>query len=99
MQMIGAMKLLGSVSFYEHNELRIQVSGTDWGEKLPIQSFFYIGQDKGKEWAAARADQKAYYDAFKEFVPVIKINPPKSSDEDYRFHYYADDQVVSPPSS
>lgn len=99
MQMIDAMKLLGSTSFYEHNELRVQAKHTDWGgKKLPIQSFFYIGEDKGPQWAAARADQKSYYDQFKEFVPVIKINPPSNPSEEFKFHFYDDDQVVTPPS-
>jgi hypothetical protein len=97
MQMIAAMKLLGNTAFEDHNELRIAVWDKSWNKQLPIQSFFYVGEQNSQGWTNARTDQKAYYAQTGEFVPVIKIKPPADSTEDFSFHFYADDQAVQPP--
>ncbi|ANN79973.1 hypothetical protein [Bordetella flabilis] len=90
------MQKLGAAGFANHIELRMAVWPESWNAEVPIQSYWYVGADKGQGWTNARKDQVDYYNATGEFVPVIKVKIPATHSEDYSFHYYDDDQAVQP---
>jgi hypothetical protein len=95
-QNLQAMKLLGSTSFHQQNELRVATWPTTWAKELPIQSFWYVGG--GQALANAQKDQKDYYNVAKEFVPIIQMTVPTSPTQDFDFHFNAKDQAVPIPS-
>ncbi len=98
MQMIYSVQKLGAAGFANHTEIRVEAWPESWNAEVPIQSFWYIGVYKGVGWTNAREDQTDYYNATGELVPIIKVKVPANQSEDYSFHYYADDQVISPPA-
>ncbi len=100
MQIIYAVQKLGAYGFADHIELRIAVWPEDWNAQVPIQSFWYVGIDKGQGWVNARKDQvDGNYNATGELVPPLKakLKVPATQSDNYSFHYYDDDQAVPPP--
>jgi hypothetical protein len=95
-QNLRAMKMLGTTSFNQQNELRLLTWPKGWAKELPIQSFFYVGG--GQALANARKDQTDYYNVTHEFVPVIQMTVPRKPAEDFDFHFNPQDQAVPSPS-
>lgn len=74
-------------------------------KELPVAAFIYVGgidqpDSDAKAFAArdlARDDQRRWTEQGNSWKPVIKIQLPKSIEEDAKFAYYTGDQNVPPP--
>ncbi|VVE36718.1 hypothetical protein PHO31112_03921 [Pandoraea horticolens] len=101
-QLILAMKLLGDTEFSDHNELVISAwPKTINPAELPIQSFFYVASRSapgGQALANAQKDQTDYYNVTGGgFIPIVRITPPQTKNDDYDFQFNAADQAVKIP--
>ncbi|WP_249172534.1 hypothetical protein [Burkholderia dolosa] len=101
-QLIRAMQLLGEAEFSDHNELVINAWPVNLNPaQLPIQSFFYVAagsESGGQALANAQKDQRDYYNVTNGgFVPIVRITPPQSINDDYDFHFRPEDQAVRIP--
>ncbi|MGX5057182.1 hypothetical protein ACWKX9_26770 [Enterobacter asburiae] len=80
-----------------NNEMIIRVWEQNIPEHLPVQAFFYLGGNKGREHAMH--DQQLFYKKTKLFLPVIKIFIPDIDVKaiEYprlKFSYHANDQAI-----
>lgn len=66
-------------------------SGT--GSRLPIHSFFYIGDNKA-DLRAAQYDKKRFFDLYNISIPIVKITPPKSITDTFKFEVFKEDQLI-----
>lgn len=78
---------------YPWNEVMIGAWDETKSSTLPIQSFFYIaGLPDALE--QARADQQDWLDTNANFIPVIRIELPKTPEDTTTFSYREEDQAV-----
>ncbi|MNH37625.1 hypothetical protein D3C79_985490 [compost metagenome] len=78
------------------NEVMIGAWNEARSASLPIQSFFYIDGPHGA-LEQAQADQRDWHQTHGSFIPVIRIQLPKSLQDSARFSYHEDDQAVALP--
>ncbi|MEN8638742.1 hypothetical protein [Pseudomonas sichuanensis] len=91
-QSIVGRSLITSANWYGNNELRLATWQPGTGAQLPIQSFFYVAGTAGL--ASAQDDQRRYYQAYNQVVPVIQLTFASNKNEKASFIYNESDQVV-----
>ena len=85
-------------------QTEIRVPAWDDGDdkKLPILAFIYTPRTKTSKEGLDKAqdDQRRYFEKTGKWVPVIRVDLPKTNNEDARFTYNKGDQSskVSPPA-
>lgn len=98
-QVIDIMNMLGQVSLGEQNEMRAATWAQGIGEKLPIESFFYLADAGDAALIDARNDQLDYNRTTGRFVPVIRMTLPTAAGKQATFHYLDADQAIKPVST
>jgi hypothetical protein len=91
-QSLLSMQLLGSESFAEQNELRIESWSSSPVNDIPIQAFFYLGS--ADSLATVQDTQSNYYKQSGNAIPIVKMTLPQVVSDNVRFTYSASDQVV-----
>ncbi|AZL66548.1 MULTISPECIES: hypothetical protein [Pseudomonas] len=84
--------LITTSHWYGNNELRLATWAAGTGAQLPIQSFFYVAGTAGL--ASAQDDQRRYYQAYNQVVPVIQLTFASNKNAKASFIYNESDQVV-----
>lgn len=97
-QVIRAMNQLGAVSLGQQNEMRAATWAQGIGDKLPIESFFYLADAGDQALLDARGDQADYYRTTGRFVPVIRMTLP-TANKNATFHYVDADQAIKPAAA
>lgn len=92
---IRARSMLTGARWNRPDELRLATWATGAGADLPIRAFFYLVTAQGA-LDNARDDQKRYFNAYHEFVPIIRLALPADPTGATVFAYEDSDQAVSP---
>ena len=82
-------------------EIRVPTWKDDEDATLPILAFIYTPSDrktKTEGLREAKDDQRRYFARTGKWVPVIRVDLPKSNNQDAVFTYYDADQAGSIPS-
>ncbi|EKT4480762.1 hypothetical protein QEM02_000829 [Pseudomonas putida] len=95
-QSLRARQLFAAEMPFPWNEVMIGAWDEARSASLPIQSFFYIDGPHGA-LGQAQADQRDWHQTHGSFIPVIRIQLPKSLQDGARFSYHEDDQAVALP--
>jgi hypothetical protein len=89
---LDAIKLVSKDPLNQSNELRAATWAAGSGKTLPIEAFFYLGNDV----QSAQNNQRDLFKTDQVWVPVIKMTLPKTMSEDATFQYVAADQAIPP---
>lgn len=91
-QSIDGRSRITSTHWNGNNELRLATWPTGSGAQLPIQSFFYVAGTTGL--VSAQDDQRRYYAAYGQVVPVVQLTFASDRTGKASFVYREGDQVV-----
>ncbi|APD11297.1 hypothetical protein UC34_25330 [Pandoraea vervacti] len=80
---------------FDWNELLMATWQSGSGATLPIHSFFYL-QNVAGALANAQSDQQRYYQAYRKFVPIVRVGMPANAGARATFAYIPAEQVVAP---
>jgi len=89
-QSVVARSFLNATDQTQHNEVVIASWPQDFGDRLPLEAFFYIA-DAGK--ASAAFFQQDFFQQTGRFLPVVHLN--LAADTGHEFTYDPADQSVS----
>jgi len=80
-------------------EIRVPTWGENEDAQLPILAFIYSPKSRQttEGLREAKDDQRRYYQKTGKWVPVVRVDLPKSNSEDARFTYYDADQSAPIP--
>lgn len=88
---IETLNAMGMLPYGEYNEIRVASWSTSLNENLPLQAFFYL--EGGLQ--TAQKDQENYFSDYNIVIPIVKITLPASVNDDAKFVYNQNDQVVT----
>ncbi|ODP32515.1 hypothetical protein [Pandoraea sp. ISTKB] len=94
-QIVLTRAMLAPTDALDWNELVIATWPTGSGATLPIHSFFYL-QNRPGGLADAQSDQQRYYQAYRKFVPIVRVTLPANTGAKASFAYLPGEQVVQP---
>lgn len=80
--------------FHAENEVILEKWDVSRPATIPIEAFFYVNDGSSAPLISVQLDQKDYYDATGEAVPIIQITLPKNNNDDAAFAYKESDQKV-----
>lgn len=95
-QGIRARQMIKDESMETQTEVRVETWPQNLDANLPIMAFIYTD---AKGLAGARADQQKFFKATGKWLPVIKADLPRTSDQNARFTYNPADQSVPEPKT
>lgn len=83
-------------------EIRVPTWNEDEDAKLPILAFIYTPSDRVRDTKGlteAKDDQRRYYEKTGKWVPVVRLDLPRSFNQDAVFKYYDADQAAPIPKA